>query len=56
MIIGVIEDNGRLFGCIKLKGEGGRVLGDISVGTEKSPISLFNTMPVELERTPPPNG
>lgn len=55
-IIGVIEDNGLLLGLIKFAGAGGRLSGVISVGVEKSPISLLSTIPVEGERTPPPNG
>lgn len=55
-IIGVIEDKGLLLGLIKFAGAGGRLSGVISVGVEKSPISLLSTIPVEGERTPPPNG
>lgn len=55
-IIGVIDDNGLLSGLMKLLGEGGRLSGDTSVGEEKSPISLLNTIPVEGDRTPAPNG
>lgn len=53
-IIGVIEDKGRLFGLIKFAGAGGSMSGDISVGAEKSPISLLRTIPVEGESTPAP--
>lgn len=53
---GVMEDNGLLLGLIKFVGEGGRLSDEISVGTEKSPISLFNTIPVAGDKTPPPNG
>lgn len=56
MMTGVMEDNGLLFGLIKFVGEGGRLSGDISVGAEKSPISLFSTIPVEGDKIPPPNG
>lgn len=41
---------------IYLVGEGGRLPGDISVGNEKSPISLFSTIPAMGDKLPPPNG
>lgn len=53
-MMGVMEDNGLLFGLMKLTGEGGSLSGDTSVGTEKSPISLLSTMPVEGDITPAP--
>lgn len=56
MITGVMDDKGLLFGLIKFEGEGGRLSADISVGTEKSPISLFSTIPVERDKTPPPKA
>lgn len=49
-----MEDNGRLFGWMKLEGAGGSLPGDTSVGVEKSSISLLSTTPVEGESTPPP--
>jgi hypothetical protein len=54
MIIGVMEDNGLLFGSIKFVGAGGSLSGDISVGVEKSSISSLTTIPVEVERIPAP--
>ena len=48
-IVGDIEDNGLLLGLMKFAGAGGSMSGEISVGVEKSSISLFNTMPVEGE-------
>lgn len=54
IIIGVMEDNGLLFGSIKLVGAGGNFSGDISVGMEKSSISSLITIPVEVERIPAP--
>lgn len=54
--MGVIEDNGLLFGLMKLAGAGGSLSIETSVGIEKSPISLFRTMPVEADNTPPPKG
>lgn len=51
-----MEDKGLLFGLMKFAGAGGRRSGEISVGVEKSPISLLSTIPVVGERTPPPNG
>lgn len=51
-----MEDKGLLFGLIKLVGAGGSLSGDLSVGVEKSSISLLRTMPVEGERTPPPKA
>jgi hypothetical protein len=56
MIIGVMEDNGLFLGSIKLVGAGGSFSGDISVGMEKSSISLLITIPVEVERIPAPNS
>jgi hypothetical protein len=41
MIIGVMEDNGLFLGSIKLVGARGSFSGDISVGMEKSSISLL---------------
>jgi hypothetical protein len=41
---------------IYLVGKGGRLPGDISVGNEKSPISLFSTIPAMGDKLPPPNG
>lgn len=55
-MIGVIEDNGLLFGLIKFEGAGGSLSGEISVGVEKSFISLFSRIPVEGERTNAPKG
>lgn len=55
-MIGVIEDNGLLFGLIKFEGAGGSLSGEISVGVEKSFISLFSKIPVEGERTNAPKG
>lgn len=55
-MIGVMEDKGLLLGLIKFAGAGGRVSGVISVGVEKSSISLLSTIPVDGERTPPPKG
>lgn len=49
-----MEDNGLLFGSMKFVGAGGRSSGVFSVGTEKSPISLLSTIPVEGDRTPAP--
>jgi hypothetical protein len=54
MIIGVMEDNGLFLGSIKLVGAGGSFSWDISVGMEKSSISLLITIPVEIERIPAP--
>lgn len=54
MIIGVMEDNGLLFGLIKFVGAGGSLSGETSVGVEKSSISSLITIPVEGERTPAP--
>ena len=54
-IIGAMDDNGLLFGLIKLVGAGGRLSGDTSVGIEKSPISLFIMTPVDGESNPAPN-
>ena len=54
MIIGVMEDKGLLLGSIKFVGAGGSLSGDISVGVEKSSISLLITIPVEVDRTPAP--
>jgi len=51
-----MDDNGLFFGRIKLAGAGGSLSGDISLGVEKSPISLLSTIPVDGESTPPPNG
>ena len=56
IISGVMEDKGLLFGSIKFAGAGGRFSTEISVGIEKSPISLLSTIPVEGERTPAPKG
>jgi hypothetical protein len=53
-IIGVMEDKGLLLGSIKFAGAGGSMSGVISVGAEKSPISLLSKIPVEGERTPAP--
>lgn len=53
-IIGVMEERGLLFGWIKFAGAGGSLSEDISVGIEKSPISLLRTIPVEGERMPAP--
>lgn len=53
-MMGVMEDKGLLLGLIKLVGAGGRRSGDISVGVEKSPISLFRTTPVDGESNPAP--
>lgn len=50
-MIGVMEDKGLFFGLMKLAGAGGRRSGAISVGVEKSSISLFSTMPVEGDNT-----
>lgn len=55
-IIGVMEDKGLFFGLIKFAGAGGKLSVDISVGIEKSPISLLRIIPVEGERIPAPNG
>jgi len=55
-MIGAMEDNGLLFGLIKFAGAGGSLSGVISVGVEKSSISLFSTIPVEGESTPAPKG
>ena len=54
--MGVMEDKGLLFGLIKFEGEGGSLSEATSVGTEKSPISLFSTMPVDWDKTPPPKA
>lgn len=51
-----MEDKGLLFGSIKFAGAGGSMSGDISVGVEKSPISLLSMIPVEGESTPAPKG
>lgn len=56
IISGVMEDKGLLFGSIKFAGAGGSLSGDISVGIEKSPISLLRTIPVEGERIPAPKA
>lgn len=47
-MVGAIEDIGRFNGLIKLFGAGGGILVKLVLldGTEKSSISLFNTMPV----------
>ena len=49
-----MDDKGRLKGSIKLLGAGGEAPGSL-VGTEKSSISLFNTMPVDLDMNFAPN-
>lgn len=54
MISGVMEESGLLFGLMKFAGAGGSLSGDISVGVEKSSISLLSRIPVEGESTPPP--
>lgn len=54
MISGVMEERGLLFGLMKFEGAGGSLSGDISVGVEKSSISLLSRIPVEGESTPPP--
>jgi len=54
MMRGVMEDNGLLFGSMKFAGAGGSLSGVISVGAEKSSISLFTKIPVETERNPAP--
>lgn len=54
--MGVMEDKGLLFGAIKLVGAGGSLSRDMSVGIEKSSISLLRMMPVRGESTPPPNA
>lgn len=51
-----MEDRGLLFGLIKFAGAGGSMSGDISVGAEKSPISLLTMIPVEGDNTPAPKG
>lgn len=56
MTSGVIEDKGRLCGLIKLLGAGGSLSGVISVGIEKSSISLLRMIPVDGDNTPPPKG
>ena len=55
-MIGVMEDKGLLLGLMKFAGAGGRLSGVVSMGVEKSSISLLSTIPVEGERTPPPKG
>jgi hypothetical protein len=49
MIVGVMEESGRLPGAMKFAGAGGRLSGGgvPSAGTEKSSIWLFTTMPVD---------
>ena len=49
-----MEDNGLLFGSMKFVGAGGSMSGVISVGVEKSSISLLSTIPVEGDNTPAP--
>ena len=55
MIRGVMEDKGLFPGCMKFAGAGGSSSGCTS-GVEKSPISLFKTIPVERDRISAPNG
>ena len=52
--VGDIEDSGRLVGLTKFDGAGGSLSREISVGMEKSSISLFNTIPVDGESIPAP--
>lgn len=55
MMLGHIEDSGRLPGLIKLAGDGRNPTPLAFPGLEKSSISLFKMIPVLFERTVPPN-
>ena len=49
-IVGVMDDNGRFPGTMKLAGAGGGTSLETFLGMEKSSISLFSTIPVLGER------
>lgn len=53
-MVGVIEDNGRLPGLMKLAGLGGTPKALVTLGDEKSSISSFRMMPVCSDVNPAP--
>jgi hypothetical protein len=55
MMVGVMEDNGRLPGWIKLAGLGSTPKALVTLGDEKSSISSFIRIPVCSEIHPAPN-
>ena len=54
MMVGVIEDNGRLPGTMKLAGLGGTPKALVTSGDEKSSISSFRMIPVCSDVNPAP--
>lgn len=54
MMVGVMDDKGLLPGRIKLAGLGGTPKKLVTLGDEKSSISLFMMMPVCSEMNPAP--
>ena len=54
MMVGVMEDTGRLPARMKLAGLGGKPKKLIKLGDEKSSISLFMMTPVCSEMNPAP--
>ena len=55
-IVGDIEDNGLLLGLMKFDRARESLSGEISIGVEKSAISLLNTMHVEGDSIRAPKG
>lgn len=53
-MVGVIEDNGRLPGLMKLAGLGGTPKALVTLGDEKSSIQSFRMMPVCSDVNPAP--
>ena len=54
MMVGVMEDNGRLPGWIKLAGLGGTPKALVTLGDEKSSISSLRMIPVCSDVNPAP--